>query len=70
MGRCDLPAGVDELPGAGRADAAEEALGAAEPGDDPQEHLRLAELGPLRGVDEVARQRELSHARHHAVANS
>ena len=56
----DLAAREHELLGLGGADEARQSLRAAAAGDDPEQDLRLAQLGSLRGNPQVARQRQLA----------
>ncbi len=56
----DRVAGQDQLLGLADADPPGQALGAAETRDHAELHLRLAEAGGRRGVDEVAGERELA----------
>ena len=58
----DAAPGVDQLLRAREPDGTGEAHGAAEPGDQAELHLGLAEARAIRGVDEVARERELESA--------
>ena len=65
----DPAAGQHELHRALLADHAREPLGAAAARDDPEQDLRLAELGRLGGDDHVAGERQLAAAAERAAGH-